>query len=456
VTEIAAPHPEAIPAERTGLGWGLQAFIWLLPFHVLAMAALFGPVGLPAPVVRAFAAWKETLVAVLVALTAVRALTGHGTRAPIRAADLAVAGLGLLALVYLVGAGVWFRYDLPLGARAYGLRDAAFFSLLYFVGRATPDIADDPRYLRALIAVGVVTSAIAILERLLVTPRMLVLLGAAQYIQDFLGLAVTTVHNSYGLPDSYWTMLGGHLVQRAGSTYLSSQGFAVPFLVIVPAATLAVLTAERRRAWALAGFGLVWAGLLLTVTRMTTVSCVIQVFLIAALYRRWGSAIGGAALLTLGAAVAAVVVPGFAAFIWDTLTWQTASSVGHVSDWTEGITQLLRYPLGVGLGAGGLTAARFGLPTIAADSQYFKYSVELGVLGLGLYVAVLAAILAAGAGAFRSARTATARMYGALVAAAVVGIALNGFTTLLLSTPFLSFTFFWLGGTAVSVSGERA
>ena len=455
MTSIAVPRPAPIPAARTGLGWALMVFIWLLPFHILTMAVLFGAFGLPAPVVRAIAAWKEALVAALVALTVARAFTGHGPRLPVRAADLAVAGLGLLALVYLIGAGVWFGGDLRLGAQALGLRDAVFFTLLYFVGRATPEIAGDPRYFRALIAIGVVTSVIAILERLLVTPEMLVLLGAAQYVQVFLGLAVTTVHNAYGLPDSYWTILGDQWVQRAGSTYLSSQGFAVPFIIILPAATLALFTAERKRGWAWAACAVLWAGLLLTVTRMTTLVCALQVLLLAALYRRWGAAVGGAVLITLGAAVAALVVPGFATFVWQSLTWESVSSASHLEDWTEGTAHLLEHPLGVGLGTGGLTAARFGLPPIAADSQYFKYSVELGVLGLGLYVAALAGFLVAGARAFRSGRTGSVRTYGALVAVATLGIALNGATTILLSNPFLAYAFFWLAGTAVRVSDER-
>ena len=30
----------AVEVPRRGLGWGLSAFIWLLPFHIVAMAIL--------------------------------------------------------------------------------------------------------------------------------------------------------------------------------------------------------------------------------------------------------------------------------------------------------------------------------------------------------------------------------------------------------------------------------
>jgi hypothetical protein len=452
LTAGSAPAPGA---GADGLGWALGAFIWLLPFHILTMALLFGAFGVSATVVRVLSAWKEMLAAALIAFVVVRALAGSRPRLTVRAADPVLAALGLLALVYFLGAGVWFGYDIPLGAQALGLRDAAGFCLLYFVGRCAPGIADDPRYLRAIVAVGVVTSVIAIFERLLVTPQALVLLGATRYIKDFLGLGITTSHNPYGLPDSYWTILGSHLVQRAGSTYLSSQGFAVQFLVILPAATIALFTAQRRRGWALAACAVLWAGLLLSITRVTTLACVIQLFVLAALYDRWATVVRGAAIVTVVLAAALVAVPGFATLVLETLTWQSASSISHLEIWGMGLAQLLEHPLGLGLGAGSLVAARFGLPVIAGDNQYLTYSTTLGLPGLLLYAAVLVTLLAAGLRAFRTAGTASARDYGALVAVAALGIAINGITTDLISNAFLSYTFFWLAGTAVSAIRDR-
>jgi hypothetical protein len=46
---------------------------------------------------------------------------------------------------------------------------------------------------------------------------------------------------------NYWTRIGNVEVQRAGSVYLSSQGFAVPFLILLPAATAWVFGGVKRR-----------------------------------------------------------------------------------------------------------------------------------------------------------------------------------------------------------------
>jgi len=212
----------------------------------------------------------------------------------------------------------WFGVSLPISARLYGLRDAVYFSLLYFVGRATPDVVRDERVLKALFFVGLITSGVAVLERLFVTPAMLVLLGTAEYFQDFLGVALFTAGNPYGLPINYSVMIGDHLVQRAGSTYLSSQGFAIPFLIIVPAAT-AWLLAKRRGAAAWLGYAVLWLGLFLSITRMTIVTCLLQALVVAATRRRWGLIVGVGATCLVAFGGAMLVVPELATYVGETL-----------------------------------------------------------------------------------------------------------------------------------------
>jgi hypothetical protein len=433
------------------LGRGLTAFVWLLPIHILVMAFLFGGLGWPGPAVRVIAAWKEMLVAVLFGLVLVRVVWHRGPRPTVHWLDLAVGGLGILAFAYVIGASVWFDAGLPIGAQLYGLRDTAFVSLLYFVGRATPEVAEDPRFLRALFVIGVATSVIAILERLFVTPGMLVLLGATRYIQDFLGASALTTGNVYGLPDNYWTQIGSHLVRRVGSTYLSAQGFAIPFLVVLPAATLWVLEARRRRLLAWTGYTLLWVALLLTITRMTIIACLLQTLIVAGVRRRWGLAVTVCTAAVGAFALVLVLFPGFADFIWETLTWQSGSSQSHLQDWGEAVDNLVRYPLGAGLGSTEQNAVRFGLTPLAADNQYFKYALELGIPGLLLHVAILVGILLAGVRAAWTAPTETSRTYGLLVATTALGIMLNAMTAAVINSMMLAYVFLWLAGALVTI-----
>jgi hypothetical protein len=452
MTSAVRALPLQVPT-RAPIVWGLSACIWLLPVHALVIAILFGALGWSAALVRAIAAWKETLIAVLAALAIVRFATGTGRAIAIRWLDLVVAALIVLSLGYLVGANVWFDQGLPPLAQLYGFRDAAFVLLLYFVGRATPEAATSPRYLRALFVVGVVTSIIAILERLLVTPEMLIVLGAARYVQEFIGAAVVTRGNVYGLADNYWTALGSHLVQRAGSTYLSGQGFAIPFLLIMPAATLFVTAPERTRsrlAWP--GYGVVWIGLLLTLTRMTIVVCLAQAVIIMGMRRRWATLVWGAVLGACLSLALLVFVPGLATFIWETVTWQSGSSVTHLRDWRAGFENFALHPLGVGLGAAEIIAWRFGITPLAGDNQYLRFAVELGIVGLALHLAMLAGAVTMGFAAWRQGRSGVVRDTGLLVAVTALGVALNAWTAAVFNAMLLTYVFLWLLGSLASAS----
>jgi hypothetical protein len=455
MTAAATPAVAVPAARRRPLAWGLTVFVWLLAVHALVITLLFGALGWPATTVRAIAAWKEALIAVLFGLAVARTLRTPRTGAAIYWLDLAVAGLGVLACAYLLGANAWFGSGLPITAQLYGVRDTAFVSLLYFVGRASPEAAEGPRVLRVLFAVGVVTSAIAILERIFVTPSLLVLLGASRYVQDFLGAPVITAGNAYGLPDNYWTEIGGQLVQRAGSTYLSAQVYAIAFLVILPAATLWTIAESGRRAvvrWL--GYGLLWTGLLLTLTRMTIVICTLQTMAVLAARRRWDVLVGLGFAGLIGLAAAFVFAPGLADFLWRTLTWQTGSSVTHLADWSTGLEHLLRQPLGSGLGSTDIVAMRFGVTPLAADNQYLRYAVELGVLGLLLHIGVLAGAFASGVRAWLVAprEPVGGSSYGLLVAVAVCGIALNAMTAVVFNCLTLAYVFYWMAGSVTTVA----
>ncbi|HEY0241802.1 MAG TPA: hypothetical protein VGC52_04000, partial [Gemmatimonadaceae bacterium] len=149
--------------------FALPLFSWGLPFHSLLVAVLFGGLGLSAGMVRGIAAWKEIVVLGLIALVLLRAASGRGPRVAVSWIDLAVSSLLVIAFAFFVGSKSLFRIELPAGAELYGLRDIAFFFLLYFVGRASPEIADDPTTLRRLYIILVLTCAIAVVEWMLVT-----------------------------------------------------------------------------------------------------------------------------------------------------------------------------------------------------------------------------------------------------------------------------------------------
>jgi hypothetical protein len=432
---------------------GLPLLTWGLPFHVAAMAILFGGLGLSAATVRSIAAWKEIAVVVLVATVIVRAATGRGPKTRLTLSDAWVGGIIAMAAIFFVAGESWFQLDLPRASKYLGFRDIAFYLLLYYVGRGTPEILSNPRTLRRFYLVAFVTAAIGLVEWVLVTPEQLVVLGVASYFQDFLGLSAFTTGNDYGLPHSYWTRIGGREIQRIGSVYLAGQGMAVPFLVLLPAATgWLVLRRKTLSVAAWAGYAVIWAGLLLTLTRVTIVACALQLGAFFLLLRRPIATVSAAATGVAIFLIGLVAVPGLAGFVWETLTWQSGSSRTHLQDWTRGYAAMLTHPFGAGLGTTDLAAVRAGVRPLAIDNQYLEYAVELGLLGLALHLLIFVAITTAAFRVMRESSDETTQTCAIVVAVTTLGILINALTAGVFNSLTLAYLYFWLAGALVTVS----
>jgi O-antigen ligase len=331
-----------------------------------------------------------------------------------------------------------------------------YFMLAYFVGRGMPDLASEERAMRKLITVVLLTCVVAILERVLVTPEMLVGLGVASYFQDFLGASSLTAGTEFGLPQNYWTGIGGHLVRRAGSVYLSGQGFAVPFLLFYPLATAWVFMRPKRTTLLVFAFAIVTTGLLLTLSRMTIIVAVIQVVLFVTLRKRPEWAVAGLAMAFAMITAVFILVPGVPSFFWDTLSFQESSTAAHANDWVNGISAFAQNPWGYGLGTADLTALRAGLGHITGDNLYLKYAVEMGIAGITLFVAILCSIGTSAMRLYRHGVTLAEQRMGITLWLAAVGIAINGITAVVFNSIALGWIFFWLAGAVVTVSELRS
>jgi hypothetical protein len=431
----------------------LILFLWLLPFHSLVIAFLFGYLSVSETTVRAVAAWKEVAIVLLVGWVALRSLTGAGPRARLMAPDIAVTVLITIAIVFALLENPLFFARIPRAAELYGFRDSILFMLLYYVGRSTPEIAESDTILRHAYLIALVVSVIGVLERIFVSPDMLVLLGVASYMNDFLGLSAYTAGNEWGLPQNYWVILGGVWVRRSGSVFLHSQGFALPFLFLMPAATAWTLNRRGKHPWlARIGYAIIWAGLLVTLTRMTIIVCVLQVVIFYLIFRRPEWSLGSAFTVMAIGAVTVVAVPGLLNFVWETLSWQTGSSTSHLKDWQQGLLAFFEQPWGNGLGTTDSAPLKAFRVPLSADNMYLTYAVQLGVTGIAAFLAVLATILAAAWGVAWANVSEVQRRVAAVVALATIGIIINGITSLVFSSNLLAYVFFWVAGATVTVA----
>jgi hypothetical protein len=428
-------------------------FLWMLPFHSLVIAIMFGFLGMDEGFVRKVAAWKEAAIVLLLLWALIRTLSGRGRNTPIVATDVLVTCLIGLAVISMIVADPVLHAEIPVGAQFLGFRDAVFFMLLYYVGRSMPELAESDIVLKHAYYIALVISIIGILERIFVTPEMLVLLGVASYMNDFLGLAAYTSDNVWGLPANYWTDMGGIAVRRAGSVFLHSQGFALPFLFLMPAASAWMLNRRSRHGVLVSlGYVVIWGGLLVSITRVTTVICVMQVVLFYLMMRRPEWALGSTVTTLSLVAVTVVVVPGLLHFAWQTLSWQTGSGTTHLKDWGEGALAFFEQPWGHGLGTTDSAPLRFRRLPVSSDNLYLTYGVQLGLLGLLAFVAILGTILVRSWRSVWIAPNDNERRFLAVVALATLGILLNGITSMVFSSNVLAYVYFLCAGAAMTAA----
>jgi O-antigen ligase len=393
--------------------------------------------------VREIAAWKEVALVLLVLVVLVRAISSRGPAVSLAWTDFWIGGLFALAMVYLVAGTQLLGSHVSLNIQLMGLRQTVFFMLLYFVGRATPDLVDDST-MRKIFLLVLVTCVLGILERFLIPPMGLVALGVAAYFNDFLGATAMTGGNDYGLPTNYWAALGGHQVRRAGSVYLSGQGFAVPFILFFPIVTAWVFWRPKRSMWQLLAYALVCAALLLTITRMTILVAMLQAVLFILMRRKpeW-------AMVFIAAIV---LIPGFPVYVFHTLSGQEASTAGHLSDWSNGALAFIEQPWGFGLGTADQTASRAGIAHITGDNLYLTYAIQMGLVGVLLLVLALGSITGHALNLLRRAQNETQERMGAAIWLATIGLMINGMTAVVFSSLTFGWLFFWLAGAVVTMS----
>jgi O-antigen ligase len=238
--------------------------------------------------------------------------------------------------------------------------------------------------------------------------------------------------------------------------FLHSQGFALPFLFLMPAATAWVLNRRGRHPWlARIGYAIIWGGLLVSLTRMTIIVCFLQVVIFYLIFGRPEWSLGSMLTAFAIGAVTVVVVPGLLRFIWETLSWQTGSSTSHLQDWQQGALAFFERPWGNGLGTTDAAPLKAFREPITGDNMYLTYAVQLGVAGIAAFVAMLATILAAAWRVAWANAGDSQRRVAAAVALATLGIMINGVTSFVFSSNMLAYVFFWMAGASVTVAQRQ-
>ncbi len=383
----------------------LAVLIVGLAAHNLVMAELWD-LGIRGAALDVVAAWKDVLLAVVLAV----ALVGARSM-PIQFwADR-------LALVY--AAFVLFYWLLPQswldGAATHrGQLFAARHDLIpvaaYFLGRLIVLTPKSWRRLSLLlVAVAVALTVWGLIDVYLVQLQWWRDSGVPDWFRLQLGLDYQGIS---GLPENWIFNTGdeNNPIRRLVSTFLSP--LATSYVLVI---VLLYLVARRRTWWTVAAGSIAYAGLLWTHTRAAYLALALGLVVLAIAQRRFLPVALAMASLVIGVGFVKAFPhigpstsytqteldylrqqgqqdPGVSD---DPLSAGDASTSSHLSNLRGGIRTVVHNPLGFGLGNAGVNASRTGVELKAGESTYTELGVEIGLVGLLVYLAWMAAVLRA-------------------------------------------------------------
>lgn len=436
----------------------LYAFVVGLALHNLVMALLYGA-GVRGAELTAIQAWKETLLATAIVATAWGAWRAR--RLPFRPAAIDALALSFAALVVLYATIPQDALGGEAGAEAVAHSLRAYLAPVaaFFLGRS---LSLDGEQLRRLgwtiVGTAGVVAAYGLAEVYLVSLDWWRRSGAVGWYRDQLGFDYG--RDLSGLPENFVFNPGDERpLRRLVSTFLSP--LATAFM-------LAVALLMARRAWV---WPLLLAGLLWTHSRSVFVALAGGLVVLALVTRRWWPAAAAAGVVALGIAFVQVfpdigpetrftaaelevqraqarATPGAE---HDALDPDEPSLASHLRNLRDGLEEVGAHPQGYGLGNAGAVARRTETPIVAGESNYTEIGVQVGVVGLALFLAwnlgLLALLARRGWEGDRAAAALAASM------ATVLALAVQ---TDAYGVPWLAYVVWGLGGALVAPATLRA
>lgn len=326
---------------------GLLLLAALMPFHGLLLIA---------PLPGWATAWKEALVLATLAATFVAPRHARSVRRPIPGWCPAVIGL-------LVASGVSAGFVGGLQA-FWGLKIAFFFVLVaVIVWRCPPDASERDRLVTIVMVTGLLTALYGIAQQV-IGPTGLRALGyeyntAIRFTGSFLR-SISSFNQPFGF--GFFMML----VLILGVTHALAQPSRLRsrlFLLVSPVLVLALGFSFVRGAWIGLAAGLGYVGL----TRFRVLLLGVPVVVVAAL------------LLPADVASAA---------------FASSSGVERVELWQTNLSRVMAHPLGNGVGSSSSASEKVALSdqgqeVLITDNLYYKWTFELGVIGLWMLILLL-------------------------------------------------------------------
>ncbi len=341
---------------------------------------------------------------------------------------------------------------LPIGEVPF-LTKAAYFKgmllpgLAYFLGRNTVfDERELSRFFSMIFIVAILAFAVNLMEQFVLQAHIQQHTGYALYNQV---INDTYPTGNFGLS---WTFETQALTKRLASFFADPLELASSVLLGFAAGLIWFLTSKREEGFPYLVVMLCSMGsLFFSSSRSAFGGFFIMLFFIAVIFKLYRLILFGFSLVT--AFVIFVVFfasDDFYYFVIDTLTFQNASSVGHVVEWVIALESMIENPFGVGLAMSGNSGSVTDEVRIGGENQFLVYGVQLGFIGMFLYILILGFSISRSIRVFRlTENVMTARL--AFTAAAVkTGLLFPLFTANAELFAYVNWITWWMVGYAMN------
>ena len=138
-------------------------------------------------------------------------------------------------------------------------------------------------------------------------------------------------------------------------------------------------------------------------------------------------------------------------FIIDTIKFENSSSVTHIIEWLQAVESMISNPMGIGLATSGNAGGVEKDLQIGGENQYLIYGVQLGFLGLILYVGMLLKGIIQSWKAYRTSEKRTDAIVPFIGASVKFGLLLPLFTANAEAYLYVSLISWWMIGYGESV-----
>lgn len=299
-----------------------------------------------------------------------------------RPTDWLMLGLLTLGFLYLL---------LPIGSATFVNKALYYKSMLmpgfvYFLGRNTRwNEAEIKRLFSVIFVVMFAAFAVNVVESFVLQAHLQQFSGYALYNQVINNIEPT---GNFGLT---WTFETQAVTKRLAAFFSDPLELASSVLMGFAAGLIWFLTTRREENWVYLLVMMATLGsLVFSASRAAFGAFFIMIFFVALvfkLYRLIGA--GFLVLVLFGIYVLFFASDDFYFFVLDTITFENSSSLGHVVEWLLALDSMISNPLGIGLAMSGNFGSVEDELRVGGENQFLIYGVQLGWLGMLLYILTL-------------------------------------------------------------------